>query len=58
MTFCKEAVFYKAIEEWKFLSFQRVLIQIIEGFDLLIGVPFSKVFENIFGGTKFENCCK
>jgi len=32
--------------------------QLIEGFDLLIGVPvpFLKVFEKIFGGTKFENC--
>jgi len=28
----------------------------IEGFNLLIGVPFLKVFEKIFGGTKFKNC--
>jgi len=32
--------------------------QLIEGFDLLIGVSFLKVFEKIFGGTKFENCWK
>jgi len=30
--------------------------QLIEGFDLLIVVPFSKVFEKIFGGAEFENC--
>jgi len=30
--------------------------QLIEGFDLLISVPFSKVFEKIFGGTKLKNC--
>jgi len=30
--------------------------QLIESFDLLIVVPFSKVFKKNFGVTKFKNC--
>ena len=51
------AAFKKGIEDCRDLSFPQVLSNLfVQDVELLVAVPFLKIYEKLIGGTELGNC--